>query len=119
MFVYHISLVKVQTNYCNNNIPLTLDVKQLNKTIKLYYFHNLKALWDGKSKTKMYYGIFRIKKQLSGKKSVAFTVASTKALSKHLTLNVLIPDKVKKLSKIFIFTLLCGASKKCENKNFT
>ena len=77
IFVYHISLVKVQTNYCNNNIPLTLDVKQLNKTIKRYYFHNFKALWDGKSKTKMYYGIFRIKKQLSGKKSVAFTVAST------------------------------------------
>ena len=76
IFVYHISLVKVQTNYCNNNIPLTLDVKQLNKTIKRYYFHNFKALWDDKSKTKMYYGIFRIKKQLSGKKSGAFTVAS-------------------------------------------
>ena len=29
----------------------------------------------------------------------------------HLTLNVPIPDKVKKLSRIFIFTLLCGASK--------
>ena len=28
-----------------------------------------------------------------------------------LTLNGLIPDKVKKLSEIFIFTLLCGASK--------
>ena len=26
-------------------------------------------------------------------------------------LNVPIPDKVKKLSQIFIFTLLCGASK--------
>ena len=49
-----------------------------------------------------------------------------------LTLNDPIPDKVKKLSQIFIFTLLCGASKgfmkafkafvifhtkKCENKN--
>ena len=29
----------------------------------------------------------------------------------HLTLNVPIPDKVKKLSSIFIFTLLCGALK--------
>ena len=34
---YHISLVNIQTNYCNNNI-LILDVKQLNKIIKLYYF---------------------------------------------------------------------------------
>ena len=29
----------------------------------------------------------------------------------HLTLNVPISDKVKKLSSIFIFTLLCGALK--------
>ena len=28
-----------------------------------------------------------------------------------LTLNVPIPDKVQKLSEVFIFTLLCGASK--------
>ena len=40
MFVYHSFLVKVQTNY-RNNYPLTLDVKQLNKTIKIYYFRNL------------------------------------------------------------------------------
>ena len=33
------------------------------------------------------------------------------ALSSKLTLNVPIPNKVKKLSYIFIFTLLCGASK--------
>ena len=32
-------------------------------------------------------------------------------LNTLLTLNVPIPDKVKKLSQIFIFTLLCGASK--------
>ena len=38
-------LVKVETNYCNNN-PLTLDVKQLNKIIKVYHFHTLKTLWD-------------------------------------------------------------------------
>ena len=42
----HISLVNVQTDYCNNNL-LILDVKQLNKIIKLYYFNILKALWDG------------------------------------------------------------------------
>ena len=43
-----------------------------------------------------------------------------------LTLNVPIPDKVKKLSEVFIFTLLlfthktfCGTTKKCENKNLT
>ena len=46
IIAYHISLVKVQTNYCNNNI-LILDVKQLNKIMKLYHFRNLKALWAG------------------------------------------------------------------------
>ena len=39
---YHISLVKVQTNYCNN--LLVLGVKQLNKIMNLYHFHTLKAL---------------------------------------------------------------------------
>ena len=63
------SLVKVQTNYCNNN-PLTLDVKQSNKIVKLYYFHTLKALWDGQGKIKMYYRMFRVKKQLSGNRSI-------------------------------------------------
>ena len=38
---YHISLVNVQTNYCNNNL-LILDVKQLNKIMKLYYFYTSK-----------------------------------------------------------------------------
>ena len=32
-----LSLVNVQTNYCNNNL-LILDVKQLNKIIKLITF---------------------------------------------------------------------------------
>ena len=47
-----------------------------------------------------------------------------------LSLNVPIPDKKKKLTEIFILTLLCGASeglhktfqgttKKCENKNLS
>ena len=42
------------------------------------------------------------------------------------TLNVPIPDKVKTLSEVFIFTLLlfthktfCGTTNKCENKNLT
>ena len=65
----NISLVKVQTNYCNNNL-LILDVKQLNK-IKLYHFHTLKALWDSQGKIKMYYGMSRFKKQLLGKRSIA------------------------------------------------
>ena len=60
---------EIQTNYCNNN-PLTLDGKQLNKIIKLYFFHTLKALWDGQGKIKMYYGMSRVKKQLSGKRSI-------------------------------------------------
>ena len=66
IIVYHISLVKVQANYCNNNL-LILDVKQLNKIMKLYYFYTLKALWDDQGKIKMYYGMSRVKKQLSEK----------------------------------------------------
>ena len=61
--------MNVQTNYCNNNL-LTLDVKQLNKIMKLYYFYTLKALWDGQGKIKMYYGISSVKKQLSRKRSI-------------------------------------------------
>ena len=62
-------LLKVQADYCNSNLFL-LDVKLLNKIMKLYYFHTLKSLWDGQGKTKMYYGMSRIEKQLSGKKSI-------------------------------------------------
>ena len=69
IITYHISLVSVQSNYCNNNL-LILDVKQLNKIIKLYY---LKALWDGQGKIKMYYGMSRVEKQLSGKRSIVRT----------------------------------------------
>ena len=39
---YHISLVKVQTNYCNNNL-LILGVKQLNK-INIFFIIKKKAL---------------------------------------------------------------------------
>ena len=60
--------MKVQANYCNKNL-LILDEKQLNKIIKLYYLHTLKALWDGQGKVKVYYGMSRVKKQLSGKNS--------------------------------------------------
>ena len=60
---------EIQTNYCNNN-PLTLGVKQLNKIIKLYFFHTLKALGDGQGKIKMYYRMSRVKKQLLGKRSI-------------------------------------------------
>ena len=38
--------------------------------MKLYYFYTLKALWDGQGKIKMYYGMSRVKKQLSGKRSI-------------------------------------------------
>ena len=62
----------VKTNYCNNNL-LILDVKQLNKIMKLNYFYTLKALWDDQGKIKMYYRrMFRFKKQLSGRKSIVF-----------------------------------------------
>ena len=70
IIAYHISLVNVQTNYCNETL-LILDVKQLNKSMKPYYVYTLKALWDGQGKIKIYYGIPRVKKQLSGKRSIA------------------------------------------------
>ena len=66
IIAHHISLVKVQSSYRNNNL-LILDAIQLNKILKLYYFHTLKALWDGQGKIKMCYGMSRFKKQLSGK----------------------------------------------------
>ena len=66
--------MKVQDNYCNNNL-LILDVKQLNKIIKHYYFHTLKALWNGQGKIKMYYEMSRVKKQLSGIRSIINTLA--------------------------------------------
>ena len=69
VIAYHISLVKVQANFCNNSI-LVLDAKQLNKIIKLYYFHALKALWGDQGEIKMYRGMPRVKKQLSGKRSI-------------------------------------------------
>ena len=65
---HRISPVKVQTNYCSNNL-LILDIKQLNKIMKFCYFHSLKALWDGQGKIKMYYGMSRVKKQLLEKKA--------------------------------------------------
>ena len=55
IIAYHISLVKVQTS-CYNNNQFILDVKQLNKIMKLYYFHTFKALRDGWGKIKMYCG---------------------------------------------------------------
>ena len=39
--------------------------------------------------------------------------------SKIWTLPAPILDEEKKLSQIFIFTLLCGTTKKCKNKNLT
>ena len=45
IIAYHISLVNVQTNYCDNNV-LVLDVKQLNKIMKFYYFKSTVG-WPG------------------------------------------------------------------------
>ena len=39
--------------------------------MKIYYFHALKALWDGQGKINMHYEMSRVKKQLSGKSSLA------------------------------------------------
>ena len=32
--------------------------------MKLYYFHTLKALWDGQGKIKMYYGMSKVGKKV-------------------------------------------------------
>ena len=58
--------MNVQTNYCNSNL-LIVDVMQLNKIVKMYYFQTLKSLWGGQGKIKMHYGVSKVKKQLSGK----------------------------------------------------
>ena len=50
----------VQTNYCHNNL-LILDVKQLNKIMKLNGSYTLKALWDRLGKIKMYYAMSGLK----------------------------------------------------------
>ena len=42
--------------------------------MNFFYFHSLKALWDGQGKTKMYYGMSRVQKQLSGKSSIGLNV---------------------------------------------
>ena len=69
IIIYHISLVNVQFSYCNSNV-LNFDVKRVNKIMKLYYFYTLKALQDGQGKIKMYCGMSRVKRQLSGKRSI-------------------------------------------------
>ena len=50
--------------------------------MKLYYFYTLKALWDGQVKIKMYYGICRVKKQLSGKRAIAIYIYIDQYLEK-------------------------------------
>ena len=48
--------------------------------MKLYFFYTLKALSDGQGKMKMYYGMFRVKKQLSGKRSILHLLVSLFAM---------------------------------------
>ena len=43
--------------------------------MKLYYFYTLKALRDGQGKIKMHCGMSRVKKQLSGKRSINDLIA--------------------------------------------
>ena len=82
VIAYHISLVNFQTNYGNNNI-LILDVKQLNKITKLCYFYTVKAQWDAQGKIKMNYRISRVKKQLSGKRSIPYKPGRNKKANEN------------------------------------
>ena len=38
--------------------------------MKLYYFHTFKTMWDGQGKIEMYYGMSKVKKQLTEKTSI-------------------------------------------------
>ena len=61
-----------------------MSIKQLNKIMKLYYFHVLKALWNGQGEIKMYYGMSRVKKLPSGKRSIVVNFAwSQQLFSEH------------------------------------
>ena len=42
--------------------------------MKIYYFHTLKALWDGQGKIKMCYGMSRVKRQLLGKRCIIILI---------------------------------------------
>ena len=42
---YYISLLAIPSNYCITYL-LDSDPKQFNKTMKFYYWHPLKPLWD-------------------------------------------------------------------------
>ena len=55
---------------------MILDVKRLNKIVKLYYVHTLKVLWDDQGKIKIYCWMCRDKKLLSGKRSVGLRFES-------------------------------------------
>ena len=61
---YHISPVNVQTNYCNNYL-LILDVIQLNKIMKIYYFHTLKFCGMARVKLRCIMGCLEL---VSGKR---------------------------------------------------
>ena len=63
--------MKVQGNYCNNNL-LILDVKKLNKIIKLHYFHTLKALWGGQGKIRCIVGYQGLRSSYQEKGLLAF-----------------------------------------------
>ena len=73
---------------------LILDVEQLNKIIKLYYFYTLKALWDGQGKIKMYYGISRVKKQLSGKRFILSTSNKVIIITKMIAIVIIITTTI-------------------------
>ena len=58
IIAYHISLVDISSG------RFSLDVKQLKKSWNFIIFI---ALWDAQGKIKMYYGMSKVKKQISGK----------------------------------------------------
>ena len=68
--------------------------------MKVYYFYNLKALWDGQGKIKMYYGMSRVKKQKKKKRSIVSLFLSSNKLGNifNWDTNLLMPMSSQLLS---------------------
>ena len=103
--------------------------------MKLYYFYTLKALWDGQGKIKIHYGMCKVKKQLSGKRSIKqewfshniiFTLCTLRVSQKkssatfnHSSSKTLnnIPTNFRKTKSVHLFVMLSGTV--VHNKNNT
>ena len=101
---YHISLVNVQTNYCNNYL-LILDVIQLNKIKKIYYFHTLKLCGMARVKLRCIMGCLELVSEGFQKKGLMLIV--------HQIMRLFL------WSKIFWAILVLILQKRCPERLWT